>query len=210
MKKNIVISLFDYTGNIVKPWSDAGYNCICVDIQHKQTSSDGRIAKVRADALHWMPKKPDQVAMLFAFPPCTDVAVSGARWFKDKGLGALINTLNLFKRSVDMALLLGCPYMIENPVSVVSSYWRKPDYTFHPHEFTGLCDNDNYTKKTCLWTGNGFVMPAPCPDPSLGQPDNRIHKAPPGPERANFRSATPMGFAEAVFNANHKFAEAAT
>lgn len=45
-------------------------------------------------------------------------------------------------------------------------------------------------------------MPEPQPDLSLGKPDDRIHKAPPGPERANFRSATPMGFAEAVFNAN--------
>lgn len=188
MNKNIVISLFDYTGNIVKPWADAGYNCICVDIQHKKTSSEGRIAKVRADVLHWMPKKPDQVAMLFAFPPCTDVAVSGARWFKDKGLGALINTLNLFKRSVDMALLLGCPYMIENPVSVVSSYWRKPDYTFHPHEYAGLCADDNYTKKTCLWTGNGFVMPEPQPDLKLGKPDDRIHKAPPGQNAPTFEA----------------------
>lgn len=163
MNKNIVISLFDYTGNIVKPWADAGYNCICVDLQHPNTSSDGRIAKVRADVLHWMPKKPDQVAMLFAFPPCTDVAVSGARWFKDKGLGALINTLNLFKRSVDMALLLGCPYMID------------------------------------------FVMPETQPDLKLGKPDDRIHKASPGPERANFRSATPRGFAEAVFHANKEY-----
>ena len=62
--------------------------------------------------------------------------------------------------------------------------------------------NDNYTKKTCLWTGGGFVMPEPCPNKSLGSPDDRIHKAPPGPDRENFRSATPMGFAKAVFQSN--------
>ena len=45
-------------------------------------------------------------------------------------------------------------------------------------------------------------MPEPCKDPTLGPPDHRIHTAPPGPERANFRSATPMGFARAVFLAN--------
>lgn len=46
-------------------------------------------------------------------------------------------------------------------------------------------------------------MPQPAKDGSLGAPDNRIHFASPGPERANFRSATPMGFARAVFDANH-------
>ena len=45
-------------------------------------------------------------------------------------------------------------------------------------------------------------MPEPFRDPALGAPDDRIHKASPGPERANFRSATPAGFAMAVFLAN--------
>lgn len=65
-----------------------------------------------------------------------------------------------------------------------------------------------YTKKTCLWTGGGFMMPEP--DFPYGiQPDDRIHKAPPSDERANFRSATPMGFARAVFDANYMRAIAA-
>ena len=46
-------------------------------------------------------------------------------------------------------------------------------------------------------------MPVPAKDDTLGAPDNRIHFASPGPERANFRSATPMGFARAVFEANN-------
>ncbi len=76
--------------------------------------------------------------------------------------------------------------------------WRKPDHIFQPHEFTGYCPDDNYTKKTCLWTGNDFMMPDPYPDLSLGKPDDRIHKAPPGKDLANFRSATPMGFARCI------------
>lgn len=77
---------------------------------------------------------------------------------------------------------------------------------FDPFEYGGYLggEGDGYTKRTCLWTGNGFVMPVPQRDGSLGAPDNRIHFASPGPERANFRSATPMGFARAVFDANHK------
>jgi hypothetical protein len=92
--------------------------------------------------------------------------------------------------------------MVENPVSVLSSVFGKPSHTFHPYEFTGHEPADNYTKKTCLWVGGGFVMPEPKRDESLGEPDNRIHFAAPGPERENFRSATPLGFARAVFLAN--------
>lgn len=95
----------------------------------------------------------------------------------------------------------GAPYMIENPVSTISTYWRKPDYTFHPYQYTGYCAADNYTKKTCLWTGNGFVMPVPAMA-NLGPPDDRIHKASGNPQRAMFRAATPAGFAQAVFEAN--------
>ena len=102
----------------------------------------------------------------------------------------------------DIAEEIGAPYYIENPVSVISSEWRKPDYIFNPCDYTGYEPGDNYTKKTCLWTGNGFKMPAPSKDSSLGEPDDRIHKAAPSPERANFRSATPMGFARAVFKGN--------
>lgn len=51
--------------------------------------------------------------------------------------------------------------MIENPVSSIATHWRKPNAAFHPWQYTGFCQDDNYTKKTCLWTGNGFVMPPP-------------------------------------------------
>ena len=93
--------------------------------------------------------------------------------------------------------------MLENPVSTISSYWRKPDYIFHPYNYTAFEPADNYTKKTCLWTGGGFIMPPPKVK-SNGNPDNRIHTAPPSDERSHFRSVTPMGFARAVFEANCK------
>ncbi len=191
----IVISCFDYTTNMVKPWANAGYLCYCVDMQHPPGEiRDGNIIKVGADMLHWLPPK-GEIAFAAFFPPCTDVAVSGARWFRDKGLGKLINALTLFKRSVDLAELIGAPYIIENPVCTVSSYWRKPDHTFDPCDYS-----DPYTKKTCLWVGNGFNMPAKSRiEPSEG---SKMHLMPPSEERANLRSATPMGFAKAVFDAN--------
>ena len=99
--------------------------------------------------------------------------------------------------------LSGAPWLVENPVSVLSRVFGKPDHYFDPCDFTAYEPADNYTKRTCLWTGGGFVMPKPARDLTLGPPDDRIHKAPPGPERENFRSATPRGFARAVFQANH-------
>lgn len=81
--------------------------------------------------------------------------------------------------------------------------------TFDPCDYTALEAADNYTKRTCLWAGGGFVMPPVQRDLTLGPPDDRIHKAPPSAQRANFRSATPMGFARAVFEANRPAMEAA-
>jgi len=200
----IVLSLFDKTTNMVKPWAEGGYGCQCVDIQHDPPDGlfrhslpePGEIHKIGADMRDFLPAR-EPIKILFAFPPCTDVAVSGARWFRDKGLGGLIEALQLFYAAVKLAEWAGAPYMIENPVSAVSSYWREPDYTFHPWQY-----GDLYTKKTCLWCGNGFVMPEPIYTSPPDGTDNRIHTMSPGPERADKRSETPLGFARAVYEAN--------
>lgn len=196
---NIVISCFDKTGNMVRPWANAGYKCYCVDIQHRPGAwKQGNIVYVGADMRGWLPPR-EKIAFMSFFPPCTDVAVSGARWFKEKGLSSLIHALEMFDISIKLAEWSKAPYMIENPVSTVSTYWRKPDYTFHPYEYAGYKggENDTYTKKTCLWTGGGFEMPTPLPlVPVQG---SKMHKVPPGHERQNIRSATPCGFAQAVF-----------
>ena len=82
---NIVISCFDLTGNMVMPWAEAGFTCYCVDMQHPAGESrEGNIFRVGADMRDWLPPfRP--IAFAAFFPPCTDVAVSGARWFRDKG-----------------------------------------------------------------------------------------------------------------------------
>ena len=196
-----IISCFDISTNFVKPWADAGYLCYCVDLQHaKGENRQGNIVKVGADISYWMP--PKYVEFAAFFPPCTDLAVSGARWFKGKGLFALSQSISLFAHAVRLAEWLDVPYFIENPVSTISTYWRKPDYTFHPHEFGGYLDPpvDKYLKKTCLWTGGNFVMPPKkLVIPSEGQ---KIWKLPPSPDRANLRSVTPAGFSQAVFEYN--------
>ena len=77
-KEKTVISCFDLTGNMVRPWAEAGYLCYCVDIQHPQGETrQGNIIHVGADMRDWLPPfRPITFAAFF--PPCTDVAVSGA------------------------------------------------------------------------------------------------------------------------------------
>lgn len=209
-----VISLFDKTGNMVRPWADAGYRCICFDIQHVDKSVRDGVMFVHWDALVGLPTIPPDslVEFGFAFPPCTHLAVSGARWFKGKGLRALAQSVEMFGVAAEFLeeTVIDGRYGLENPVSTISTYWRKPDYTFHPSDYTGFELNDHYSKTTNIWAGEGFVMPAANRAPELAgiKPDNRIHAAPPSDDRADFRSATPMGFTRAVFAANHRGAAA--
>ena len=201
MSPGTVISLCDETGNMVLPWIEAGYRAITVDLlagrklgpYHFHIQGDVRNLKDIGFG--------HGIVAAFAFPPCTNTAVSGARWFKEKGLDGLVDALTILSACKKICESTSAPWMIENPVSTFSTYWREPDYTFHPSDYTGFELGDNYTKKTCLWVGNGFVMPDPCMVTTLA-PDDRIHKAAPGPDRANFRSATPKGFAQAVYLAN--------
>ena len=190
---------------MVEPWARAGYECYAVDIEVDERTetydSGGSITYVQADVREWLPPRAEYAAV-FAFPPCTNLAVSGARWFTDKGLSGLSNGIELVERARYIAEWADAPYMIENPVSTLSTYWRKPDYTFHPYEYDGFTSKDEkYSKKTCLWTGNGFCMPD---TDAAEEYDDRIHQMPPSEDRSEKRSVTPTGFARAVYEANNE------
>ena len=219
MKKLAVLSLFDYTTETVKPWAEAGYICYCVDIQHPAGETrDGNIIRVGADIYTYEPPTDVEIVIVFGFPPCTDLAVSGAKHFANK-LAANPEYRNeamaLVYRVRDIAEALGVPYYIENPVSVISSEWRKPNFTFHPWQYGGYipaCDaphplwpehiapRDAYPKRTCLWTGGGFEMPVQMPV-EVEDGYSRQFKQLGGKslKTKNIRSATPRGWAEAVF-----------
>lgn len=204
MSNGVVISLCDHSGNAVRPWALAGYECWTVDLQHKSGigESVGGVRQVGADVTRWCPPFNLPVSFVFAFPPCTHLAVSGAAWMKGKGLDALADSLRIVAACARICESSGAPYLIENPVSTLATYWRKPDFKFDPCDFAGYGEGegDLYTKKTCLWTGGGFRMPEPKRlAPVQG---SKMHLLPPTSDRANLRSVTPCGFASAVFAAN--------
>ena len=217
MSRGIVISLCDLTGNFTAPWVAAGYDAVLVDPQHGVSTSDGRVTKLALTVGEALPElgnvlRSGRVAFVAGFPPCTDMAVSGARWFATKRAADPMfqaKAVAVAEQCRVIGQLSGAPWFVENPVSVLSRVFGPATHSFHPHDYTAFEAGDNYTKKTCLWAGCGFRMPEPRRAPSLGAPDDRIHKAPPSAERGNFRSATPMGFAKAVFYANARSAEVA-
>jgi hypothetical protein len=208
--RDTILCLCDYTGNFAEPWVEAGYRAVLVDPQHGDDRGDSRVVKLGMtvdEVLPYFGQFLDfrRVALVAAFPPCTDLSVSGARWFESKRQADPLfqaKAIALAEQCRTIGRLSGAPWFVENPVSVLSSAWGRPDHYFDPADFTAYEPADNYTKRTCLWTGGGFLMPEPDRDLALGAPDDRIHKAPPSAERANFRSATPLGFSRAVFEAN--------
>ncbi len=196
-----VISLCDYSGVMVKPWAEAGFKCVCVDIQHsiRRPRVEGNITYQWGDVRSWVPpfEARNQIAIVFSFFPCTNDSVSGARDFLTKGPMMLADSLALFNASRMAGAWSGAPYMIEHPVTALSSYIGKPDYTFQPWQY-----GDLWQKRTCLWTGNGFVMPKPSHATEPVGVTEKIWLMPPSEDRANARSETPPGFAAAVFEAN--------
>ncbi|HYG66275.1 MAG TPA: hypothetical protein VD838_01400 [Anaeromyxobacteraceae bacterium] len=211
----LVVAIYSRSGNAVRPWAEAGCECLCVDTAHSIRAGDaGRVEPVGerggflrfvwGDARSWTPPAGRRPLFVAVESPCTDLTVSGARDFNRKGLALLCDGLELFNAGYVVASWSAAPFYAENPVGVISSHFRPPDYAFDPCDFAGYADEpaaEAYTKRTCLWTGNGFVMPAPRAVVPLGGP-NRTLAFSPGPERQALRSATPSGFARAVFLAN--------
>jgi len=259
MKKDHVISLYDYTGEALRPWAEAGYQCFAYDIQHKpspmgelqpitSTSFDGdssysfsrcgNIFKIHADLydgntlLKIAGRHMNSAKFLSAFPPCTDLSSAGARWWKDKEKKNPRFQIEASLHAIacqHLADTVDCSYYIENPVGALGTLWRKANHTFNPCDYGGYLPEDDvhprypeyipprdaYRKKTCLWSGNRFQMPEinPVPyenltyerkDPTKSGNFSPVHGRTGGKslKTKNIRSATPRGFAKAVFLSN--------
>lgn len=117
----------------------------------------------------------------------------------------LRDSLELFAACEHAAKWSGVPYMIENPVGKFSDHMLEPDITYQPWQY-----GDNFLKRTCLWVGNGFVIPEPTVPLKPANVLPSIWSMPDTAQRQDKRSETPMGFARAVFDANHPNAYAKT
>lgn len=126
--------------------------------------------------------------LLIAHPPCTDLAVSGARWFAEKRAdGRQQKSIDFFMRFAHAK----CERVaIENPVCIMSRLWRKPDQIIQPWQF-----GHGETKATCLWLHG---LPKLIPTNVVEGREHRIWKMPPGKNRAKERSKTFPGIAAAM------------
>lgn len=124
--------------------------------------------------------------LMIAHPPCTHLAVSGARWFKGKQ-AEQAEALDFVRRLFDAPI----PRIaLENPVSIISSRIRKSDQVIQPWQF-----GHGETKATCLWLKN---LPKLQPTNIVEGREARIWKMPPGPNRWKERSRTFQGIADAM------------
>src|SRR5690349_21203447 len=124
--------------------------------------------------------------LLIAHPPCTHLAVSGARWFKDKR-AEQEEALTFVRWLMDAPIGRIC---IENPISIISSRIRKPDQIIQPWQF-----GHGETKATCLWLKS---LPKLVPTNVVEGRVPRVHHASPGPDRWKERSRTLQGIADAM------------
>jgi len=203
VSKRLIISIYDFTGNWVKPYINAGYPVMLWD-----KKVEGDILEGFSWLLTQIEETGLQVYGILGACPCNDFASSGARWFegKDKptpGYEPFDNTTELSIALVQIVLhlvdlLKPKFWVIENPVGRIERLNEelKPyrNYSFDPHDF-----GEPYPKKTILWGefNNNLVK-----TPVLPLYKEYIHNQPPGEKRAEIRSATPAGFAKAFFQAN--------
>jgi site-specific DNA-cytosine methylase len=124
--------------------------------------------------------------LMIAHPPCTHLAVSGARWFTEKQQEQA-EALAFVRRLLDAPI----PRIaLENPVSIISSHIRKPDQIIQPWQF-----GHGETKATCLWLNGLWPL---LPTNIVPGREARVHRMPPSPDRWRERSRTFEGIAQAM------------
>lgn len=176
-----VLVACEYSGTVREAFKELGHYAMSCDLLDTEIPGEHYKGDVR-DILF------DGWDIMIAHPPCTHLAVSGARWFKDKQREQA-EALEFVR------LLLDAPIeriALENPISIISSQIRKPDQIIQPWQF-----GHGETKATCLWLQN---LPKLQPTNIVEGREQRIWKIPPGPDRWKERSRTFEGIAQAMAN----------
>jgi hypothetical protein len=188
--RGTILSLCDFTGIWSRPYEEAGYRVVRVDLQHGQ---DVRLLRHLGEHVHG----------ILAAPPCTHFARSGAHLWAAKGEAALIEGLAI----VDACLRAVAVYRpvwwcLENPIGRLKDYLGSPAFRCDPCDF-----GDPWTKRMWLWGHFTppmplFVSAQPVKVVLEGRPGGRDRTSRLSSRATAARSATPEGFARAFFEAN--------
>jgi hypothetical protein len=223
----LIVSLFDESGNMVLPWAEHGFICYCFDLLNddrvEHFPSGGRITFVQGDlaeeaTLNYI--RGLQPCLILSFPPCTDLAVSGAKHFSDKldrNPFKQEQATHLARTAERLGAELGAAWTVENPVSVLSTLWKQPTFAFDPSDYGGylpsndvhprypkyIAPRDAYPKKTCIWLSEGLSRPVPMPvrqEAGLSRQTKLLGGN--SLKTKRIRAETPRGFATAFFVVN--------
>jgi len=177
-----VLVACEFSGIVREAFRARGHDAWSCDLLPAEDGSEYHLQADILDVLdggeHW--------DLMIAHPPCTHLAVSGARWFKEKAQeqeAALAFVARLLNAPIQRIAL-------ENPISIISSKIRKPDQIIQPWQF-----GHGEVKATCLWLKS---LPALKPTDIVEGRVPRVHYASPGPDRWKERSRTMQGIAEAM------------
>lgn len=174
-----VLIACEFSGIVRDAFIAAGHDAVSCDLLPSETPGHHLQQNV-LELLHagW--------DMMLAFPPCTHLAVSGARWWKGKQAEQQV-AIEFVRKLLEAPI----PQVaIENPIGKLSSAIRKPDQIIQPWQF-----GHPETKATCLWLKG---LPLLQPTRVVEGRHARVHREPPGPDRWKRRSRTYTGIAEAM------------
>lgn len=180
MSRMRVLVACEFSGRVRDAFLAAGHDAVSCDL----LPSEAPGPHVQGDVRSLL--RPGRWDLLIAHPPCTHLAVSGARWFRDKQreqADALEFVMELLTAPVSRIGL-------ENPVSVISSRIRKPDQVLQP-----WMHGHGEVKATCLWLDG---LPPLRPSHVVDGRAAVVHRMPPGPDRWKARSRTYYGVARAM------------
>jgi len=176
-----VLIACEFSGTVRRAFRKAGHEAWSCDLLEAEDGGEHLVGDALDAVLHDGPWD-----LMIAHPPCTHLAVSGARWFKGKQREQT--------RALDFVrALLDAPIehiALENPVSIISSKIREPDQIIQPWQF-----GHGEVKATCLWLKN---LPTLKPTDIVDGRRPRVHYASPGPDRWKERSRTLSGIAGAM------------
>jgi hypothetical protein len=177
-----VLVACEFSGIVRDAFIAKGHDAWSCDLLASESSDERHfttdVRELLYDGLQWH--------LMIAHPPCTYLAVSGARWFKTRK-HEQEKAIDFVRFLMDAPVLRIC---IENPISVISTKIRKPDQIIQPWMF-----GHPETKATCLWLKN---LPKLVPTNIVEGRTARVHREPPSPDRWKNRSRTMTGIANAM------------